>query len=330
LSGLAGEFAARPGSPRELRELLERHGLAPSRRRGQNFLVDEALADRLAEAAGVEPGDAVIEVGTGLAILTRALARRGARVLTVEVDAGLVRALEAEALLPEGAALVHADALALDWPALVERVRGPGPGAGARAVRVVANLPYSVATPLLRRLLDLRDRLADWSVMVQREVARRVTAEPGSPDYGSLAVLHALCAEARRELDLGPAAFHPAPRVASRFLRVVPRRDAGLGPGELERVEAVARALFTRRRKTALRALRQAGWSEGAARRALADAGAPERARAEDLEPERLRALAAALPGALPAPGAAGSPGADPEVPPGAAGRSRRSGREGA
>ena len=143
----------------ELREVLSRRGLRLKRDLGQNYLLDDELADRLVQAAGVEPGDRVIEVGAGLGVLTRALARAGASVTAIEIDAGIVRALREEALLPEGAELVHADALAVDWQPWLAEVAAP--------VRVVANLPYSAASPLLRKLLDLRGQLADWSVMLQ-------------------------------------------------------------------------------------------------------------------------------------------------------------------
>jgi len=121
-------------SAAEVRGLLARHGLRAQRSRGQNFLVDDALAARLVALAGVEPGDAVLEIGTGLGVLTRALAAVAAHVTTLEVDAGIVRLLRAEAWLPSHVELVHADALRAD---LAARVAALGP-----RVRVVANLPY--------------------------------------------------------------------------------------------------------------------------------------------------------------------------------------------
>ena len=133
-----------------VRTLLERHGLAPRRDLGQNFLVDPDLARALVREAGVEPGCAVIEVGTGLGILTRALAEVAACVTSLEVDSGLVRLLEAEALLPEHVTLKHADVLATDLGALAAEL-----GGGGRPVHLVANLPYSVSSPVLRRILDL-------------------------------------------------------------------------------------------------------------------------------------------------------------------------------
>jgi 16S rRNA (adenine1518-N6/adenine1519-N6)-dimethyltransferase len=270
----------------EVRALLARHGLAARRSLGQNFLVDDARAQRLVTLAGVEPGDSVLEVGAGLGILTRALAKHGARVTSVEIDAGLVRALESEGLLPAGVRLIPADALELDLAAVIGELPAPR--------RVVANLPYSVAAPLLRRLLDLAPLLSDWSVMLQRDVAARLLAKAGSRDYGSLTVLHRLVAETRRCDELAPGCFYPVPKVRSTFVRVTPRAPALLAPGELARVEAVARAAFGTRRKTLANALRAAGVEAPA--EALAALGIDPRARAEALEPEAFVALARALP----------------------------------
>ena len=270
------------------REVLERHGLRLSRELGQNFLVEDRQAERLARLAGVEAGDSVLEIGTGLGVLTRALAARAARVLSIEIDAGLVRALEAEGLLPANVELRHADALALDLAEVVAELEVP--------VRVVANLPYSVATPLLRRLLDLRFVLADWSIMIQREVGERIAAPPGSKTYGSLSVLHALTVDVEVCAVLPPGAFFPAPKVDSSFLRFWPRSNSLLRDAdELADVERVARAAFNQRRKTIANSLKGAGFvpreQRAVIEEVLVEAGIDPGARAEALEPERFLAL---------------------------------------
>lgn len=275
--------------------ILRRHGLHLSRTLGQNFLVDDRSADRLALAAGVGAGDHVIEVGVGLGTLTRALARRGASVVGIEIDSGLVRVLSAEGLLPDGVELIHADALDVDWDALLDRLPRP--------TRLVANLPYSAATPLMRRMIDLRDRLDDWSVMLQREFALRITARRGSSDYGSLAVLHHLTVDVDKRLDLAPGQFFPEPKVHSSFVRVWPRPTPLLAPGELLWVERVVRAAFAQRRKTLFNCLKAGGFGEGRdwtpIERAMEACAIDPRARAEALDPEQLLALARALaPGA--------------------------------
>ncbi|MBK7950289.1 MAG: ribosomal RNA small subunit methyltransferase A [Deltaproteobacteria bacterium] len=281
-----------------LRELLDAHGLHLSRDLGQNFLVDAELAGELARRAGASPGDFVIEVGTGLGVLTRAIAARASRVRTVEIDSGLVRVLEAEQLLPANVELVHGDARRIDWGAWVEE-------AGGAPVRVIANLPYSVATPLLRVFLDYRDRLADWSVMIQSEVAARMTAATGEEDYGSLAVLHALTADVEILAALGPDRFFPRPKVDSSFVRVWPRKTPLLEAGELARVEPIVRAAFSQRRKVVTNGLarvaerRFPSLAKSAQREALEavlrTAGIDPRLRPERIEPRAWVALSRAL-----------------------------------
>jgi 16S rRNA (adenine1518-N6/adenine1519-N6)-dimethyltransferase len=224
-----------------LRELLDEHGLRLSKDLGQNFLIDTDLADELARLAGASPGDLVFEVGTGLGVLTRALAARADRVRSVEIDSGLVRVLEAESLLPDNVELIHGDAREIDWQAWIDESELP--------VRVIANLPYSVATPLLRSLLDLAEGLEDWSVMLQSEVAERLVAETGSRAYGSLTVLHRLVADVDLIATVSPDRFFPRPKVDSSFVRVCPRANGPLLPGELVRVERLVRAAFSQRRK---------------------------------------------------------------------------------
>lgn len=276
-------------TPSEVRSLLERHGLAARKDLGQNFLADERVAAKLAELAGVGPQDVVLEIGCGLGVLTRALAARARRVVAVEVDAGLVRAVRAEGLLPANAELHHGDALELDLPALLAAEPAPR--------RVVANLPYAVASPLLRRLLDARELLAGWSVMLQRELAARLSAAPGERDYGSLAVLHQLAARVERALDVHPRCFWPVPRVVSSFVRLTAREGAP-GTAELARIERVARAGFAHRRKTLVNSLRDAAGGEAWLARVEARLAAlelPPAVRAEALAPAVWRDLAAAL-----------------------------------
>ena len=269
----------------EVRDFLTRHGLAPNRDLGQNFLVESELVKRLVELAGVEPGEGVVEIGTGLGILTSALADRAERVVTLEVDAGLVKALRADASLPERVELVHGDALQVDLAALVRR-------AGDR-VRLVGNLPYSVSGPLLRRLLDLRDALVDWSVMLQRDVAMRLLADPGTRDYGSLSVLHGLLVEVERGMDLSPRCFFPVPKVRSTFIRVRPRPDIDLSLEELSQLEGCVRAAFSKRRKTLANAMRDRLGVDAGDR--IAACGIDPGLRAEQLDPATFLALSRGL-----------------------------------
>jgi len=294
----------------EARAFLERHGLAAHKDRGQNFLHDETQARRLVALAGVGPEDGVLEIGTGLGMLTRALAERARHVETIEVDAGLVRALTAVGL-PANVRLQHADALALDLGSLVRELGAPapptlgfaslrgtqpvGPIGGRSPCRIVANLPYSVATPLLRRFLDLGGAVAGVAVMLQREVAARLRARPGSRDYGSLSVLHHWAMSLGDAIDLPPSCFHPAPRVTSTFLCMSPRTDL-LAAGELPALERVVRAGFAHRRKTLVNSVARAADIEGdRATAALRELGLDTRVRAEHLLPEQWLVLARRL-----------------------------------
>lgn len=278
---------------RSLRSLLQEHNLHLRRELGQNFIVEQHLADRVAELAGVQATDCVVEVGTGLGMLTRALAKRAAFVATIEIDSGLVRTIQEEGLLPENTRLIHDDVKRQDVAALVRELKETHGG----EVRFVANLPFSAATPLLRRLLDLRHEVVDWSVILQKEVADRMFAPIGSKDYGSLAVLHMLCTELAARSALGGGCFFPAPKVDSALVCIRNLPSCDITQDELRNVERVVRAAFGKRRKTLQNALRGGGlgFENDELLAALEQLGVDPRARAEALEPEVFLRLARAL-----------------------------------
>jgi 16S rRNA (adenine1518-N6/adenine1519-N6)-dimethyltransferase len=187
--------------------LLRRLGLRPRKRFSQSFLVDANLPDQIARAADLVDADQVLEIGPGLGILTRALARRAARVVAVELDRDLAAALPR--LVPANVAVIAADALAFD-PA--DHFAG--------SYKLVANLPYNVTTPVLLRYLDVVPRPALLVVMVQKEVAERIAAGPGRRSYLTVAVQSA--ASARIVRLVSPGAFFPRPKVDSALLRLDP------------------------------------------------------------------------------------------------------------
>lgn len=277
----------------DVRAFLSRHGLAPRKAHGQNFLHDAALADALVRRAGVRAEDAVLEVGTGLGILTRALAARARRVTSLEIDAGLVRALHEEQRLPGSVKLVHADALRFDLAAALHEL-----GAPQAPVRLVANLPYRSAAPLLRRIFDLGALLCGVAVMVQRETAVRLSAETGARDYGSLTILRHWLFDIEARFDLSGRAFHPVPRVVSSFVVMRPHRPPRLSPEEAAAFEKALRAGFAHRRKTLVNSLARAGAAAPERAQALlAAAGHGPRVRAQELSPEAWLALARGLQG---------------------------------
>jgi 16S rRNA (adenine1518-N6/adenine1519-N6)-dimethyltransferase len=270
-------------TPRELRALLEAHGLNPSRALGQNFVADPNTVRRIARLAGVGPGDDVIEIGAGLGSLTLALAETGARVTAVEVDRHVVPVLRAVAE-PVGVTVVEADAMAADWPAVL---------AGAERWSLVANLPYNVATPLVLDLLDHVPAIASMLIMVQLEVAERLAAGPGSRAYGLPSLKVALWATAGIVGRVPPTVFVPQPRVDSALVRIERRpADALVVPGEdHQRLFALARVAFAQRRKMLRRSL--AGTLDAAA---FERAGVSPEARPEQLDVADWARLAGASP----------------------------------
>lgn len=269
-----------------VRDFLDRHGLAAHRDRGQNFLTDVRLARRLVKLAGVDSEERVIEVGTGLGMLTGVLAEYARQVVTFEIDRGLVRALRAEGL-PNNVDLKHADARDVDFLELAKSLGG--------SVRVVANLPYSVGTPLLMKLLDAGEGLVGWSVMLQREVAKRIVARTGEAAYGSLSVLHELAVEVEATLEVRAGNFYPKPKVNSMFLVMRPRKPA-ISKSELGQVEKVARGAFRYRRKTLRNALLRSGFSSTDVLEALVACGIDTETRPQHISPPLWRMLAFRLP----------------------------------
>src|SRR5690242_20259093 len=248
-------------------------------RLGQNFLADPNLLDAIVRDAKLGPGEVVLEVGAGEGVLSERLAAAAAHLHTVEIDRRLEPALEPVAALPN-VELHWGDAMKLDLTALA-----PPPTA------MVANLPYSVATPLILRTIEELPTLQRWTVMVQREIADRLRAGPGSRTYGGPSAVAQLACEVELLRPVDPAVFKPRPRVESAILRL--RRT---GPGADEPTRRLIRAAFAHRRKSLARSLEHAeAGSLGPAREALAELGLPEDARAEALAPEQFAALSAKL-----------------------------------
>jgi 16S rRNA (adenine1518-N6/adenine1519-N6)-dimethyltransferase len=250
-------------------------------RLGQNFLADPNLLDAIVRDAELFPADVVLEVGAGEGVLSERLAPRVAHLHTVEIDRRLEPALAALAEKPN-VSLHWGDAMKLDLASLE-----PEPTA------MVANLPYSVATPLILRTVADLPRLRRWTVMVQREIADRLRAGPGSRTYGGPSAIAQLACEVELIRTVDPAVFRPRPRVDSAILGL--RRT---GPGADLATRELIRAAFAHRRKSLARSLEHGRpGSLAPARAALAELGLPEDARAEALSPEEFAALSAKLQG---------------------------------
>jgi 16S rRNA (adenine1518-N6/adenine1519-N6)-dimethyltransferase len=284
-----------PRSRREIREALRALGVRPLKRHGQHFLADGRVLDRIAAAAGAGPGDLVLEVGPGLGGLTARLAATGAAVLAVEIDPVFARFLGAAFAAEPRVRVVESDALDGRGdlsPALRSALGEALAARGGGRFLVAANLPYSVATPLLLALLRHDPPPADLVVMVQREVADRLRAGPGTDAYGPLSVLVQAGSRVGSLFPVPRTAFVPPPAVASAVVRIAPDPALRAASGDPDLLRTAVHGAFGMRRKTVANSLRGAGLPADAA---LAAAGIDGGRRAETLSVAEFAALARAL-----------------------------------
>jgi len=274
-------------TPAGTARVLRAFGVRPRKRFGQHFLVSRRVLDRLLGEAEAAPSDLLLEVGAGLGTLTVALAATGGAVVAVEVDERLIPILRAATSGFPRVRLVHGDAMMLDLVTITM---------GHPAVKLVANLPYNISSPLLVRVLETLPTLTRAVVTVQDEVADRIRAQPGNKEYGALSVAVQFRAQARKVVRVPPGAFYPPPEVDSAVLRLDP-----VAPRVRLRDEplffAVVRAAFGQRRKmlrSALRAFRP-GMTPALLTAAAGRAGIDLRRRGETLSLEEFGALADAL-----------------------------------
>jgi 16S rRNA (adenine1518-N6/adenine1519-N6)-dimethyltransferase len=247
---------------------------------GQNFLADPNLLDAIVRDARLVGGETVLEVGGGEGALTELLAEIAAQVHVIEIDERLREPLEALAGSHPSVRIHWGDAMQTDLAALE-----PEPTA------MVANLPYSIATPLIIRTIAALPRLRTWTVMVQREIADRLRARPGTREYGAPSAVVQLACSVELVRAIDPAVFRPRPRVESALIRL-----ERTGPAADEGTAAVIRGAFAHRRKALARSLELAGVADRArVLRALEAAGQDPRVRAERLRPEDFARLAAEL-----------------------------------
>jgi 16S rRNA (adenine1518-N6/adenine1519-N6)-dimethyltransferase len=274
-------------------------GFRPRRSLGQNFLVDGAAIEAIVRAFGPRPDDRVLEVGPGQGALTRRLAGRVARLVAVEIDPALASGLRATVapLFPPGTLeILETDILALPPETLIGALGASAEHPG----RVLANLPYNIATAVILALLPLRPAITDLMVMVQREVAQRIRSRPAPKTYGSLSVLCQAFARVDSIRRLGPGSFRPRPGVESEVIRLTLRDPGGAVGADIAGFAALVRAAFASRRKTLLNNLAALPAGGGArlgapgATALLGEAGLDPRRRAEEIPVEGFLALYAA------------------------------------
>lgn len=236
-------------SPRELNALFQKYGLQPRRHMGQNFLIDANIVRKIVNAAEIKTGDAVIEVGPGAGALTLSMARKRARLLVIEIDRGLTRLL-GDLLEPwPQVTILEQDALHVSWDKQVEQIK-PGQG----NVKLISNLPYKISGPFMYNLFKAKFPFSMAVLMFQKEVARRLVAGPGDPDYSTMSVLCRYYCEGKILFDVSKNVFFPRPKVGSAVLKLVPRRKDLTGKEEKLLWEIVQGA-FQQRRKTILNSM---------------------------------------------------------------------------
>lgn len=262
----------------DIKLLLARHGFHFSKSMGQNFLIEDWVPRDIANAAGLDQSCGVLEIGPGIGPLTEQLALRAAKVAAIELDKALLPIL-AETMAPyPNVEIIPGDAMKLDLPSLTA-ARFSG-----LTVKACANLPYNITTPVITRLLEC-GCFSSVTVMVQREVARRICAGPGDSERGAFSLLCQYYAECSLLFEVPPSCFVPAPKVTSAVLQMIPRERPPVDAAP-DQLFPVIRAAFAQRRKTLLNALSSAygsRCSKDTLRQAILDAGLPENVRGERL-----------------------------------------------
>jgi 16S rRNA (adenine1518-N6/adenine1519-N6)-dimethyltransferase len=224
----------------------------PHKKFGQHFLVDSTVVSRMVQAADIRPTDAVLEIGPGLGVLSELLAGVAGRLSLVEVDTVLADRLRTRFAQHDLVHIINADFLDLDLAAtFTETPR-----------RVVASLPYNVATPILFRLLEHRRQFPTATVMLQKEVAERLSAQAGTKEYGALSVMIQLYATVTKVFTVQPGSFFPAPKVQSQVVNLIFQDSPRVAVRERKIFRRVVKAAFGQRRKTLRNALKAVGYSE--------------------------------------------------------------------
>lgn len=272
-----------------VKDLLSRHGFTFSKALGQNFLINPSVCPRIAELGGAAPGVGVLEVGTGIGVLTAELARRAEKVAAVELDGRLLPVLKETLAEFDNVTVINDDILKVDLHELIQR-EFPG-----MEVVVCANLPYYITSPVIMKLLEKRLPIRAITVMVQKEAAARLCARPGTRDVGAVTIAVRYFSEPKQLFTVSRGSFMPAPKVDSAVIRLDVREPAPLGFDEAFFFQTV-RACFAQRRKTVVNSVSASlGFEKRETAEALRQCGLSPTARAEELKLEEFAALARTL-----------------------------------
>ncbi len=280
------------GDPKNTISILQRHGIAAQKKFGQNFLIDDHVLRKIVDAAQITKDDFVLEIGPGIGTLTQYLGDAAGEVCAVEIDANLIPVLAETLSGYPNVSVIHADVMKLDLGALLaERAQG-------RPVKVVANLPYYITTPILMRLLEEGLPLTSITVMIQKEVAQRMAAAPGSKAFGALSLAVRYYAEPYLAANVPPNCFIPRPSVASTVIRLSIRPEPAVSAAHPEQMFELFRAAFQQRRKTLANAVGNytgLPYTREQTAQALESIGLPAAVRGEALSLQEFAALSDAL-----------------------------------
>ena len=273
-----------------LMQELRNRGISPKKSLGQHFLIDKGIAHKIVRLASLEPEDCIVEIGPGMGVLTFLMLPLVKRVIAVEVDQEMAEYLrEREAGIPSLTVMCR-DALHCDFQAMAHEA--------GKKLKVVANLPYNISTPVIFRLLENRDVLTHLTLMLQREVAQRINAPPGGKDYGPLSIFTQLYTVPKILMKVPPQAFYPPPKVESSLVGFAVLDYPRVEIKDTDFFHAVVRASFAQRRKTILNSLRGAPLALGTREeieKVLKTVGIDPRRRAETLDLTEFKNLAEAL-----------------------------------
>ena len=235
--------------PSELKSLLARHGFAFSKSLGQNFLIDEGVLEKITDASGLTPDTCALEIGPGAGTLTQRLAERAKKVVAIEIDSALIPILGETMASFDNFTLIHQDVMTVNLKELTEAQFRGAPFC------VAANLPYYITTPIVMGLLESRLPVTSMTLMVQKEVAERMAAKPGTKDYGALSVAVQYYTHPRIVCKAEPHCFLPQPKVASTVVNLEVLPEPSVSVKDEKRFFQVVKSAFGQRRKTLLNAL---------------------------------------------------------------------------
>ena len=258
-------------SPEVVHYICKRFDIKMSKKLGQNFLIKRGIVDEIVKAADLQEGEPVLEIGPGIGTLTQGLAQSGANVTAIELDTRLLEVLDTTLAQYSNVTIVHGDVLKLDVPSIMNN----------EPFKVVANLPYYITTPIIMSLLESRLPIERLVVMVQKEVALRMVAKPGTKDYGALSVAVQYYTKPDIVLDVPPKSFLPAPAVTSSVVRCVLRDKPPVDVVDEKLFFRVVKAGFAQRRKTFANTMKTTGLSKDRIEELLAKANIDGQRRGE-------------------------------------------------